>query len=92
MPKNTETRAERFKRRVLEAYDEDFMSPADHEYVEEVMQTMDLLDALRTELKTGDLVETRQGGKRMRPEAVEARLLSAQLASLLRNFPELDDA
>jgi hypothetical protein len=84
-----ETRSARFRRRVADTYDD--LSPADLEYVEEVVYTLDLLDALRAEYADGDLTEQRQGGPRMRPAVVEARLQAQHLASLLRRFPELDD-
>lgn len=89
---NNSARAERFLARIAEAYDEESMSPADHEYVEEVVYTMNLLDRLREEIRDGDLTERRTGGNRMRPEVVEARLEAQHLASLLRNFPDIEEA
>jgi hypothetical protein len=86
-----ETRAARFRRRVLAAYDEESMSPADLEYVEEVAYVMNLLDRLRAEITEGDLTETRQGGSRMRPVVVEARLQAQHLSALLARFPHLEE-
>ncbi len=62
------SRSERFRIRVAETYDG--LSPADEEAVEEVAQTLDLIDRLRAEVASGPLTEVRQGGKRVRPELV----------------------
>lgn len=83
---DTQPRSARFRRRVVETYED--MSPADLETVEEVAATLDLIDALAADLAAaGDLTETRQGGRRMRPEVTELRLQRVTLDRLLRRFP-----
>jgi hypothetical protein len=74
---------------VAETYDA--LSPADLEAVEEVAQVLDLVERLRAAIASGPLVETRQGGPRVRPEVVEIRLQTNTLDKLLRRFPGLDE-
>lgn len=87
MPTPDESRADRFRRRVAETYDG--LSPADLEAVEEVAETLDLIERLRDLIAEGPLVEVRQGGPRVRPEVVEIRLQTKTLETLLRRFPAL---
>ncbi len=86
----TLSRAERFRARVTETYED--LSPADLEAVEEVTAMLDLIERLAADVATGDLTETRQGGRRVRPEVVELRLQRLTLDRLLRRFPALAGA
>lgn len=81
------TRSETFRARVRDTYED--LSPADLEAIEEVCATLDLIERLRAAIADGDLVETRQGGRRLRPEVVELRLQTTTLDKLLRRFPAL---
>jgi hypothetical protein len=81
------SRSEAFRARVRDAYED--LSPADLEAVEEVCGTLDLIERLRAAVADGDLAETRQGGRRIRPEIVELRLQTTTLDKLLRRFPAL---
>lgn len=86
----TPTRSDRFRRRVADVYVVEDMLPADLELLDEIAATMDNLDRLREALRDTPLTEVRQGGVRVSPLQVEARLMSQALAGLLARFPELD--
>lgn len=83
----TLSRSEAFRARVSDTYDD--LSPADLEAIEEVCATLDLIERLSAALADGELAETRQGGRRIRPEVVERRLQTQTLERLLRRFPAL---
>lgn len=91
MSEQPETRSERFRRRVFDAYEEDTMSPSDFEAVDEVCAILDVIDRLRDALREGPLTEVRQGGARPRAELVEMRLQQASLEKWLRRFPALSE-